>query len=51
MSYDLADRRHLAGAEMAPGDWGGVRVVRVELAVAVGAAVVVRSLETAVGPA
>ena len=49
--YDLADGRRLAGAEMAPRDWEGVRVVRVELAVAVGAAAVARSLETAVGPA
>ena len=50
VSYDLADGRRLAGAEMASGDWGGVRVVRVELAVGVGAEVVARSLETAVGP-
>jgi prepilin-type N-terminal cleavage/methylation domain-containing protein len=51
VSYGLADGRRLAGAEMAPRDWEGVRVVRVELVVAVGAAVVARSLETAVGPA
>lgn len=50
VSYDLADGRRLAGAEMSPRDWEGVRVVRVELAVAVGTAVVARSLEIAVGP-
>ena len=51
VSYGLADGRRLAGAEMSPRDWEGVRVVRVELAVAVGAAVVARSLEATVGPA
>lgn len=51
VSYGLADGRRLTGAAMLPSDWEGVRVVRVELAVGVGAAVVVRSLETAVGPA
>jgi prepilin-type N-terminal cleavage/methylation domain-containing protein len=51
VSYHLADGRRLAGAEMSPRDWESARVVRVQLAVAVGAAVVARSLETAVGPA
>ena len=49
--YGCADGRRLAGAEMLPRDWEGVRVVRVELVVVVGAAAVARTIETAVGPA
>ena len=51
VSYDLVDGRGLTGAEMMPRDWGGVRVVRVELVVVVGAAAVARTIETGVGPA
>lgn len=51
VSYGCADGRRLAGAEMLPRDWEGVRVVRIELVVVVGAAAVARTIETAVGPA
>jgi len=51
VAYGLADGRRLAGADMSSRDWLAVRVVHIELAVAVGSAVAIRAVETAVGPA
>jgi prepilin-type N-terminal cleavage/methylation domain-containing protein len=51
VSYRLADGRRLTGSEMASRDLSSVRVVRIELTVVVGSAVVRRATETTVGPA
>jgi len=51
VAYQLADGRRLSGAELAASDWDAVRVVCVELTVAVGDRTARRAVDVVVGPA